>query len=468
MVPKEATSPPEGRGNMALVLLSWFPALPRDMAHAMKPEPQRSRGCISIGGDVTGKWCDMTCGDQPDDPGCQIYCSCPTLEEKQAEQAKQAKIKADSGGCKPKVESASAEWCNGACAETPDAESCVDMCDCPCIKEGGCKKYKTPPAPNPRILGGWTNCNPNPPGDSVKSVQVSLRSKRSLDKKQLQGCDKDEDAIMKITGELPDVNDIAEMRQPSYNHVWGANTVLPGRFGKTDVAPILGDPKDYKNFWLTFGGEDTDSWGWAETAEQDIIDAGATGAVFDMEGGVQLEDMTKWIKEMRTKHPDWVFVHVPKAAGAGDFVEYDPDGGSPDFVAPMMYYTNYNSYPKMDISNPAMVQSEAVAAMKELQDAGWPASRTILTYQSFDAARVRAMGDDNLLPFLGKLLGDFSVDLTIYGEKFTMQGPYAGVLGWPAQCGMGDGRCWPEADQSNLERVIEGAKEIGVHFPKPK
>ena len=30
-------------------------------------------------------------------------------------------------------------------------------------------------------------------------------------------------------------------------------------------------------------------------------------------------------------------------------------------------------------------------------------------------------------------------------------GPYAGVLGWPAQCGAGDNRCWPEADRVNLQ-----------------
>jgi len=465
---------------MALVLFSWCPGIPalsaRNMTHALQPEAHRSRGCISIGGDVTGKWCDMTCGDQPDDPGCNIYCSCPTLEEKQAEEAKLAKRKKDAGGCKAKAENVSPEWCEGACAANPNSEDCEPLCDCPCVTDSGCKKYSADDfkVPNPRILGGWTNCNPNPEQEQPwKKTAVSLRSKRVHDAqgnmiaKQLQGCDKDEDAILKITGELPDVNDIKEMRQPSFSHEWGANTILPGRFGKTSLAPFIGEGGDYKNFWLTFGGEDTDSSGWAETAEQDILDAGATGAAFDMEGGVQLDDMTKWIKEMRKTHPDWTFIHVPKAAGAGDFVPFDPENGSPDFVAPMMYYTNYNSYPKMDISKPSMVQSEAVAAMKELQDAGWPASRTILTYQSFDAARVRAIGDDSLLPFLGKLLGDFSVELSIYGEKFTMQGPYAGVLGWPAQCGMGDGRCWPEADRSNMEFVVQGAKESGVHFKMP-
>ena len=458
---------------MALVLVSsLLPAhSPRDMAYAMKPEVQRASGgdgtsCISIGGDVTGKWCDMTCAEKPDDPGCSIYCSCPSLEEKAANDAKRAETKAAAGGCKAKVATVSAEWCDGACAETPDSETCADQCDCPCIKEGGCKKYEIPDPPNPRIIGGWTNCNPNDePPEQFKNLTVSLRSRAR--KQAGQGCDKDETAILAITGDLPDVDNAKDMRQMSWNYGWGVNAILPGRFGKSQVAPFIGGPENYKYFWLTFGGENTDSSGWMETAEQDIIDAGAMGATFDMEGGVELADMTSFILDMRKKHPDWTFVHVPKAAGAGDFVPYDPDGGSPDFVAPMMYYTNYNSYPKMDISKPSMVQSEAVAAMKELQDAGWPASRTILTYQSFDAARVRAIGDNELLPFLGKLLGDFSVDLTIYGEKFTMQGPYAGVLGWPAQCGMGDGRCWPEADQSNLNAVMDGAKEVGVHFKQP-
>ena len=86
---------------MALVLVSsLLPAhSPRDMAYAMKPEVQRASGgdgtsCISIGGDVTGKWCDMTCAEKPDDPGCSIYCSCPSLEEKAANDAKRAETKA--------------------------------------------------------------------------------------------------------------------------------------------------------------------------------------------------------------------------------------------------------------------------------------------------------------------------------------------------------------------------------------
>ena len=52
--------------------------------------------------------------------------------------------------------------------------------------------------------------------------------------------------------------------------------------------------------------------------------------------------MNKWIKSMRKKHPHWTYVYIPQAHD--DMVPYDPKNG-PDFVAPMLYYSNYNSYP---------------------------------------------------------------------------------------------------------------------------
>ena len=115
---------------------------------------------------------------------------------------------------------------------------------------------------------------------------------------------------------------------------------------------------------------------------------------------------------------------------------------------------------------------ESLHALKGLKEAGWPASRTILTYQSFDAARIRTGGDKktkmtpnrHLLKLLGKLLGNHSIESKTWGSAFKLQGPYAGVLGWPAQCGKGDMRCWPEADEANLKEVIEGARTVGVEF----
>ena len=75
---------------------------------------------------------------------------------------------------------------------------------------------------------------------------------------------------------------------------------------------------------------------------------------------------------------------------------------------------------------------ESANALKKLhEEAGWPSSRIILTYQSFDAARSRAAGHTGLLPGLGRLLGNTSLKVSIYGEPYTFTGPYAGVLGWP-------------------------------------
>jgi hypothetical protein len=226
----------------------------------------------------------------------------------------------------------------------------------------------------------------------------------------------------------------------------------------------LGSVRDYKHVWLTFGGQDTDSNDWTAAAEQDMLDAGATGAAFDMEGGVVLEDMLNWTAAMRPKHPDWIFVHVPDTAQPP--VEYDPDNPAcPDYYAPMMYSSNYNSYPDYHVGN----GGESGRVLKSLRSAGWPSSRIILTFQSFAAAAARTSFGQKatLLPLLGHLLGDFSVEVEVYGEPFTLQGPYAGVLGWPAQCGLSsqqsrDGRCWPDADKSNLQQIIEAARDVGV------
>ena len=160
-----------------------------------------------------------------------------------------------------------------------------------------------------------------------------------------------------------------------------------------------------------------------------MLAAGANGAAFDIEGGVETTDMLRWIRKMRPQHPEWTFVHVPDAAQPA--LQYDPHDG-PTFVAPMMYYGNYNSYPTMHLEQ----GGEAARVLKNLHDAGWPSSRIILTYQSFDAGRARTEGNTTLLPLLGQLLGNFSKEVDIYGELFRLQGPYAGVLGWPAQCGV--------------------------------
>jgi hypothetical protein len=266
---------------------------------------------------------------------------------------------------------------------------------------------------------------------------------------------------------------------PSFSHKWGATAILPGKFGGNVVAPIDGAASDYPYRWVTVGGEGTSSSNWQETAEKDIISSNALGMAFDEEGGVLTSDARAWILKMRKVHPTWTFVYVP-ACGA-TMEKYDPAAGSCDFIAPMMYYSNDDSYPRMDLT---LGEGNVAGCIARVQEAGWPNARTILTYQSFDAYRTSGHPDGagggtgpgngrcygcakgpgnfegtNLMATLGKLLGNYSVTVNYWNtNNVTMQGPYAGVLGWPSQCGGGMHRCWPEMDQRNTQIVLDNYK----------
>jgi hypothetical protein len=393
-----------------------------------------------------------------------------TDEKEEALTRNNAKKKSER--CKGLVSWATNLWCNQACKPAPFEKYCKGVCKCPNPND---PVKNEPPPPEPRIIGGWTDCG----GDSGITKESLMRAwvhhkprgnrtRLDVPRPSTPNCTRDEESIV---GALPSKSPDDEWigmgmgrgikREPSFHHTWGATAILPGRFGGSEIAPYVGKPSNYKYFWLTFGGQGTKSKDWALTAEQDIINAKAKGAAFDMEGGVQRDAVMKWIAEMRPKHPDWTYVHVPQAHDSP--IPYKAENeGLPDFVAPMLYYSNFDSYPDMDISKGDEGVSEAKYSLLRLKKAGWPASRTILTFQSFDAARMRTDGDHELMPFLGKLLGDFSMETKVYGEPLRLQGPYAGVLGWPAQCGEGDFRCWPEADRSNVKQLLKGAKAAGV------
>jgi len=358
-------------------------------------------------------------------------------------------------GCVSLTPNVPAAWCDTTCGPAPRSEQCKPICKCP-VSE--LSKVPAPPAPEPRIIGGWTDCGPE---TGVEEWLAKWVLNPEIEDK---ACKTDEGAISAAF-----VNPAGKpARDPSYSHAWGSNAILPGRFGGGAASPIVGSGKDYTYHWLTVGGQDTDSKSWMETVEHDVLEAGAKGVAFDIEGGVTTKDMLAWIKTMRPKHPDWTYVHVPDTAEGP--VTWNPEEG-PDFVAPMMYYSNYNSYapyPKIGGHMELEQGGESANVLKKLhEEAGWPSSRIILTYQSFDAARSRAAGHTGLLPSLGQLLGNASLKVSIYGEPYTFTGPYAGVLGWPAQCGVDgsssrDGRCWPEADRTNQLEVIKGATGAGV------
>ena len=322
------------------------------------------------------------------------------------------------------------DWCATGCSAA--ARNCPeDKCTCPVgsgLSFAGRPDLK---APEPRIIGGWTNCPAVPwPGYDDKSP---------LGKMAHDACSKEEEG----KDGMPPAGD--KGWGPSYKPEWGSTAILPGRFGKDwgkdKIAPIA--PGHYEYNWVTVGGEGFDASMWREYAEEDIVYAKAKGIAFDEEGGVSQAEAGPWITEMRKKHTDWTFVYVPSCGAM--ISKYDPDNGGSDYIAPMMYQTNYNSYPRMDMSIEPL-STYVSECVKSVHEAGWPAARVILTYQGFDAYRTRE--ESTLMELLGKMMGNHTIQLE-NGDTF--EGPYAGVLGWPSQCGQGDERCWPEADKHNME-----------------
>jgi hypothetical protein len=63
----------------------------------------------------------------------------------------------------------------------------------------------------------------------------------------------------------------------------------------------------------------------------------------------------------------------------------------------MMYYSNDDSYPRMDF---ASGEGQVAGCLKTVQEAGWPSSRTILSYQVFYILSVLTLSCEphNLLP----------------------------------------------------------------------
>ena len=280
-------------------------------------------------------------------------------------------------GCKSHSEMASDEFCSVGCSNIPP--NCPDdLCECPEAAESALSVAGRPDlkAPEPRIIGGWTNCPEEAGGNGLEN-----ESEDYLINYSHQLCHQEEE-----DGEGEGHQPYADNTWgPSFKGSWGANAILPGKFGKDDVAPIE-EGHNYRYHWVTVGGQGTDSADWQDTAEEDIIKQGAKGCAFDEEGGVSVKDAAPWIQEMREKHPSWSFVYVPECGA--EINEYDPENGSPDYIAPMMYNSNHDSYPRMDLS--IKPESPFVAeCLTKVHQAGWPAARTILTYQSFDVYRTR-------------------------------------------------------------------------------
>ena len=305
----------------------------------------------------------------------------------------------------------------------------------------------TPPTPSaPFIFGGWLNCTENcasstiaPPGGTP--APCSNCSAPCPD------------------GGPPNPSTWG----PSFLSSWpGINTVAPGKFGADKVAPY-DKSGSYKHKWITVGGAGTNSSNWSDTVLQDVKAAGANGIAFDIEG-LSLASAIDWIG--KNKNLGLTYVVVPQAGAEGDV---GAAGGSKlgfDFVAPMLYYSNGDSYPNMDIT--AGSGNSADCLNKLINIAGWPPSKIILAYQSYDAARTKST---KLLQLFGYLMQKNSLYTVKYwggtcaadskSGCVRLKGPFAGVLGWPAQCGGACKPCWPEIDKANSSIIWKSYLDKG-------
>ena len=61
-------------------------------------------------------------------------------------------------GCASLSPNVPAAWCDTTCGPSPRSDQCKGICKCPVAE---LSKVPAPPAPEPRIIGGWTNCGPD-------------------------------------------------------------------------------------------------------------------------------------------------------------------------------------------------------------------------------------------------------------------------------------------------------------------
>ena len=161
-------------------------------------------------------------------------------------------------GCKSISEMAKNSWCKEMCAKIPP--NCPeDMCECPPAEVSKLSYAGRPDLkpPTPRIIGGWTNCPEEATNGEVinESDDYLTNFSHQLCRKEEEGGGEDDAYVLgSIEGGVGNMPPATAEWGPSYRARWGANAILPGKFGKDDVAPISPGRYDYK--WVTVGGEE--------------------------------------------------------------------------------------------------------------------------------------------------------------------------------------------------------------------
>jgi len=113
-----------------------------------KMEKATKGHCAALKDAMTADWCDGTCLNTPNADQCWEACDCPgrkKMDPRAIRQRDEKKEKGITGHCNPIGSLVSAGWCDGSCLNTPNAEQCYDVCDCP----GKKKKRPVDPSPLP-------------------------------------------------------------------------------------------------------------------------------------------------------------------------------------------------------------------------------------------------------------------------------------------------------------------------------
>lgn len=284
---------------------------------------------------------------------------------------------------------------------------------------------------------------------------------------------------------------------------WGCNTILTGRFA--NIFGCLGpdDPNwndrrypiisnDYKHIIYTLGGAaepDTIPPGYItdsevitgnitpstnndliKLAKKYTIDRGfkLTGLCFDVESGGKYSqtDIVTWLKEWGNNTRDILnnlkdkgnlpdittLILVPDATTTYGFIDCDILKLF-THIAPMAYSNNNNSYPDYDYfaGKSSGGEGNYLDIKKVIDTCNMKPNQFIFTFQSFAASSYS--GQTNMFQNMARGLDYVSVTSTQKGGSVTVNGPFGGILGWPAQVNGEACTTGGDKDQSNMKII---------------